>query len=322
MSQEAVVITGAAGFIGSHLVRRFLAAGYNVIGLDNFSSSDKATAAELSLNKKFIFFKKDCCEDWSSIQDCVARNQFTIKQIFHFASIATPVKFEESFQEIFNANTLGLRRSLEFARDQDARVFFASSSEVYGRALRESLQEEDLGLVNTVGPRAIYDESKRAGEALLYSWNQRYGTSHSIFRIFNTYGPGMHPQDGRAIVDFLSKIQAGQPINLFGDGKQTRSFCYISDLIDQISDLSKKSFLVLNVGSDHEVTLLELIESIKKLTGAHLKINSHPARPEDPQKRKPDLERMRGLMGPQKLKSLQEGLGLYWSYLNQKGETK
>ncbi|MCE3010683.1 MAG: NAD-dependent epimerase/dehydratase family protein [Proteobacteria bacterium] len=322
MGRQAVIITGAAGFLGSHLCARYLSAGYSVLGIDNFSSSSEDSLNQFRGDENFHFFHQNGCDDWSQLEKLIGSSGYDIKYIYHFASIATPIRFEDSFQKIFEANTVGLQRALEFSQQVDARVFFASSSEVYGRAQAESLREAELGTVNTLGPRSIYDESKRAGEALLWSWNQYHQTRHSIFRIFNTYGPGMDSRDGRVIVEFLSKIKGRQPIHIFGDGKQTRSFCFISDLIHQIFELSQKAFTVVNVGSDEEVTIEELVHEMKKVTGSSIKVINNPSRPEDPQKRKPNLERMRSLLGHQNRKSLSEGLKIYWSFLNQTGGSK
>jgi nucleoside-diphosphate-sugar epimerase len=263
MSNEAKtsIVTGACGFIGSHLSKALLDRGHRVIAVDNLSTGSqhnlnwlKKQSGELEL------IQADVTKPWDFLKSQ------DIDKIFHFASPASPPAYQKLGLETLWVNTLGLEKALEAADQNSARVIFASTSEVYGDPTVTPQKESYLGNVNCFGPRACYDEAKRFGEALLYTHNQRYGTPHGLIRIFNTYGPHMSPKDGRVVTNFLVQALLNEPLTIYGNGHQTRSFCYIDDLIEGILAYAFSDCKTpVNFGNPKEFTVKELAEKVKEL---------------------------------------------------------
>ncbi len=293
---SSTIVTGAAGFLGSHLCEKLLNEGYSVIGVDNFSTGLTSNVKHLEqLSKNFSFIEADVVETWSW-----ANNVKNLKYIFHFASPASPPLYQKLALETIRVNSLGLENCLHFAEISGARVIFASTSEIYGDPEVTPQKESYWGNVNSFGPRSCYDESKRLGEAILYTFNEKKGNRHGLVRIFNTYGPRMNPSDGRVVVNFLVQGMSGQKLTIHGDGKQTRSFCYVDDLIDGIWAYAKKEiYEPVNLGSEFQFTILELAQKVQKLfPEKNLEIEFQERPVDDPQDRRPDLTKARKLLAP------------------------
>lgn len=290
MKNFSVIVTGGGGFLGSHLVERLLGEGYSVIAIDNFCTGDRQNLSFLkslpnAANLKFI--EADCTEPLQTLVGDVAN----LKWIFHMASPASPPLYQKMPLETLRVNTTGLKECLIYATPRKARVIFASTSEIYGDAEVHPQPESYWGNVNSFGPRACYDEAKRFGEALLYSWNQVHGTRHGLIRIFNTYGPRMNPSDGRVVINFLKQLLEKKPLTIYGNGQQTRSFCYVSDLISGLVEYAKSDLAEpVNVGNPTEFTILELAELVQKLDPSQTpEITHHPMPVDDPKQRRPDI---------------------------------
>jgi nucleoside-diphosphate-sugar epimerase len=293
---KSVLITGAAGFLGSHLCEKLLNEGYIVIGVDNFSTGLASNARHLEkFSKGFKFVEADVVEPWTW-----AKNLKDLKYIFHFASPASPPLYQKLSLETIRVNTIGLENSLQCAEKTGARVIFASTSEIYGDPEFSPQKETYWGNVNSFGPRSCYDESKRLGEAILFEYNLKKGSRHGLVRIFNTYGPRMNPADGRVVINFLVQGMSGQKLTIHGDGKQTRSFCYVDDLINGIWAYAQKDiYEPVNLGSEFQFTILELAQKVQKLfPEKKLEIEFQNRPVDDPQDRRPDLTKARKLLSP------------------------
>lgn len=289
---KSILITGSSGFIGSALSEFYLNQNYHVIGIDNFCTGYKQNTKDLLLKfpKTFHFFEKDVIQKWdfsSLLNQDLLKN---LTHIFHLASPASPKSYLRLPMETLWANSIGLSNALQFADQYQARLIFASTSEVYGDPLTSPQSENYWGNVNSFGARSCYDEAKRFGEALLYNHNLINKTQHGLFRLFNTYGPGMNPQDGRVMINLIQQALTNQPLTLYGDGNQTRCFCYIDDAIQAIHLYSNsKISRPFNIGSDQEITINETAKLIKKALHSKSEIIYQPIPQDDPKQRRPDL---------------------------------
>jgi nucleoside-diphosphate-sugar epimerase len=284
---NTVIVTGAAGYLGSHICEHYLTAGYKVIGLDNFSTGLKSNIEHLkAFSKNFLFFDYDVCQTWDFLKSTTSN----LKYVFHFASPASPPLYQKLNLETLWVNSLGLKHALDFADLYKAKVVFASTSEVYGDPDVSPQPESYWGNVNSFGERSCYDEGKRFGESLIFSHNKRHGTRHGLIRFFNSYGPRMNPDDGRVIINFITQALAGKPLTVYGDGTQTRSFCYIDDTLAGIVSYAEKDLTFpVNIGNDKEFTINDLVEVVKTVTKTHSQTVYEPLPADDPRKRRPDL---------------------------------
>jgi dTDP-glucose 4,6-dehydratase len=301
------VVTGAAGFLGSHLCDRLLAEGWSVLGLDNFITGRKENLAHLQGNAKFSFEAADVCDP--------LRVTGEVRYVLHFASPASPPDYLRHPIETMRVGSVGTQNALELARKKGAKFFIASTSECYGDPEVSPQHEEYWGHVNSVGPRSVYDEAKRFSEALTMGYHRHYGLDTHIVRIFNTYGPRMRLNDGRALPNFVYQALSGKPITVYGDGKQTRSFCYVSDLIDGIYRLmlSEEHFPV-NVGNPMEITILEFAERVRGYFPKAEPIVFEPLPQDDPKRRCPDIRKAKRLLAWEPKVQLADGLRLTIDY--------
>lgn len=285
------VVTGGAGFLGSHLSDRLLAEGYSVVAVDNLVTGSLDNIAHLAGNPNFEYVEQDIIQPYTIDGD--------IDYVFNFASPASPVDFMVMPLEILLVGSAGTHNTLELARQKGAKFLTASTSEVYGDPLVHPQTEEYFGNVNPHGTRAVYDEAKRYSEAVTFAYRRKFGMDAKIVRIFNTYGPRMRLTDGRVVPAFISQALRGEPLTIFGDGKQTRSFCYVSDLIDGIYKLSQSDLSgPINVGNPVERTMLQFAEEILKATGSRSEITYVPLpTADDPKQRRPDITKARTLLG-------------------------
>jgi len=296
-----VLITGAAGFLGSHLCDRFLADGHDVVGLDNFITGHAENIAHLSSNPKFEFVRHNI-----STYTYVAG---ALDGVLHFASPASPRDYLEFPIPTLKVGALGTHNALGLALAKQARFFLASTSEVYGDPLVHPQPESYWGNVNPVGPRGVYDEAKRFAEALTMAYHRFHGLDTRIVRIFNTYGPRMRPHDGRVVSNFIVQALTGHPLTLYGDGAQTRSFCYVQDEIEGIYQLFLRGDAEpVNIGNPVECTVRELSELILSLTASKSKVERKPLPEDDPRVRRPDIARARAMLGWEPKVPLREGL--------------
>jgi nucleoside-diphosphate-sugar epimerase len=301
-----VFVTGAAGFLGSHLVDRLLADGDRVVGIDNLVTGSRANLAEAFSNASFSFIEADVSQAWDWAHAGEAPGL-----ILHFASPASPVDYGNEPLATMAVNALGTMHAVALAQRTGARVLIASTSEVYGDPLEHPQRESYWGNVNSVGVRACYDEAKRYAEAYLTSAIRKLGIDGRIVRIFNTYGPRMQPDDGRVVPNFCLSALRGEPLTVYGNGRQTRSFCYVDDLIDGIVRLAKRDGLsgrIVNIGNPDEFTIEELAEIIADLARVPLAVVSRDLPPDDPTRRKPDITLARTLLDWQPKVKLREGL--------------
>ncbi|GAA0656282.1 NAD-dependent epimerase/dehydratase family protein [Salarchaeum japonicum] len=303
-SKPHAVVTGGAGFVGSHLVDSLLEDGFEVTSLDNFGSGRPKNLAHIE-SDAFDSLEHDVREPFPDLGD--------VDYVFHFASRASPKDFESHAVEIALTNSEGTHNALRYARDNDARAILASTSEVYGDPEVHPQHEEYNGSVNIRGPRAPYDESKRFSEALAVAFQQQYDIDIRTVRIFNTYGPRMRPDDGRVIPNFLSQALRGEDLTVYGDGTQTRSFCYVSDLVTGIrefadADPNTASGEVLNLGSTEEIEIRTLAKTILDVLDADSEIVHQDLPEDDPQVRRPDITRAKQLLGWEPTVSLEAGL--------------
>jgi dTDP-glucose 4,6-dehydratase len=313
-----ILVTGAAGFLGSHLCDRLLAEGHAVIGMDNFLTGDPANLAHLEGGPNFKFYRQDVTES-VSVPD-------KVDAVMHFASPASPNPgsprgYTNLPIETLKAGSYATHNCLELCRAQGARFLTASTSEVYGDPLVHPQEESYWGHVNPVGPRSMYDEAKRYAEAVTMAYQHKYGLNTHIVRIFNTYGPRMSPEDGRVVPNFIQQALRGEPLTVYGDGQQTRSFCYVSDLVEGIYRLLLSDIHdPVNIGNPAETTILEFAQSINRLVGSPAGIVMKPADRlgDDPQRRRPDIRRARELLGWEPQVALDEGLARTISYFKGK----
>jgi dTDP-glucose 4,6-dehydratase len=300
MSAERVVITGAAGFIGSHLAEALLDRGYAVIGIDNLLTGDIANIAHLR-NRAFEFIKHDVT-NYIYIDG-------PVHYVLHWASPASPIDYLELPIPTLKVGALGTHKALGLAKAKGAKFVLASTSEVYGDPLEHPQKETYWGNVNPIGPRGVYDEAKRFAEAMTVAYHRYHGLDTKIVRIFNTYGPRMRIRDGRAVPAFISQALKNEDVTVFGDGRQTRSFCYISDLVDGIIRLMLSPVNdPVNIGNPAEMTIEEIAKVIIEMTGATSRIIYKPLPEDDPKVRKPDITRARTLLGWEPKVDLREGL--------------
>jgi len=305
------VITGGAGFLGSHLCERFLSDGWDVLCLDNLLTGAEANVAHLRSNPKFKFAKQDASE--------TIEVDGGVEAVLHFASPASPPDYLKYPIETMKVGSLGTLNGLALALAKKARFFLASTSECYGDPNVSPQPETYWGHVNPVGPRSVYDESKRFAEALTMAYHRTHGLDTRIVRIFNTYGPRMRLNDGRALPNFLYQALRGEPITVYGDGKQTRSFCYVSDLIDGIYRLFESNeHEPTNVGNPQEITILEFAERVRALVRSSAPIVFKPLPQDDPKQRCPDISKARRILQWEPKVSLADGLRITLDYFRER----
>jgi dTDP-glucose 4,6-dehydratase len=296
-----VLITGAAGFLGSHLCDRFIADGHEVIGVDNFSTGSPDNIAHLSGEAAFQFIEQDVTE-YLSVPG-------PLDGVLHFASPASPVDYLEMPIQTLKVGSLGTHKTLGLAKAKGGRYLIASTSEVYGDPAVHPQTESYWGNVNPVGPRGVYDEAKRFAEAMTMAYQRFHGLDTRIVRIFNTYGPRMRPGDGRVVSNFIVQALRGEPLSIYGDGSQTRSFCYVDDEVEGIYRLFHSDWKdPMNIGNPNEFTVLELAEKVLALTGSASELRHHPLPTDDPTVRCPDITLARGELGWEPAVELEEGL--------------
>jgi len=305
---KTVLVSGAAGFLGSWLSDVLLEAGAEVCGIDNFASGLRRNIERALERENFHFYEGDVSK---KLLEEVLKERYDF--VFHLASRASPFEFEHYPLEIIDSNTIGTRNMLEIAKKSDARFLFTSTSEIYGQPKVVPTPENYWGYVNPIGIRSCYDESKRLGETITMAYHRQYDLDVRIVRIFNTYGPRMRADGiyGRVVPRFVAQALKGEPITVFGDGKQTRSFCYVTDQIRGILKLMLSERVkgeVVNIGNPDEITILHLAEVVKELTGSDSKIEFHPLPPDDPPRRCPDITKAKKLLDWEPLVGLREGL--------------
>lgn len=304
---KRVLITGAAGFLGSHLCDRFIKEGYNVVAMDNLITGDLKNIEHLFKLKEFEFYHHDVSK--------FIHVPGELDYILHFASPASPIDYLKIPIQTLKVSSLGTHNVLGLARVKKARVLVASTSEVYGDPMVHPQNEEYWGNVNPVGPRGCYDEAKRFMEALTMAYHNVHGLETRIVRIFNTYGPRMRLNDGRVLPAFIGQALRGEDLTMFGDGSQTRSFCYVDDLVEGIYRLLLSDHhLPVNVGNPEEITIKEFGEEILKLTGANQKLISLPLPKDDPKQRKPDITKAKEILGWEPKVKRAEGLKITYAY--------
>ncbi len=307
MAKKRVLITGAAGFLGSHLCDRFIKEGCHVIGMDNLITGDLKNIEHLMKLENFEFYHHD-----------VSKFVFVpgeLDYILHFASPASPIDYLKIPIQTLKVSSLGTHNLLGLARVKKARILVASTSEVYGDPLVHPQTEEYWGNVNPVGPRGVYDEAKRFMEAMTMAYHTYHGVETRIVRIFNTYGPRMRLNDGRVLPAFIGQALRGEDLTMFGDGSQTRSFCYVDDLVEGIYRLLMSDYVnPVNIGNPSEITIKEFGEEIIKLTGTNQKLISKPLPQDDPKQRKPDITKAKEILGWEPKVSRAEGLKITYAY--------
>ncbi|MDO7788433.1 UDP-glucuronic acid decarboxylase family protein [Desulforamulus aquiferis] len=307
-SLKRILVTGGAGFVGSHLCERLINDGHEVICLDNLFTGSKANIIHLMNNPKFEFIRHDIIEPIL----------LEVDEIYNFACPASPIHYQYDPIKTTKTSVLGTINMLELARQTKARILQASTSEVYGDPQVHPQMESYRGYVNPIGPRACYDEGKRCAETLLFDYNRQYGTDIRVVRIFNTYGPRMHPNDGRVVSNFIVQALKGKDLTVYGDGQQTRSFCYIDDLINGIVLTMNTTdiFQPINLGNSEEFTILELANIVLELTNTDSKLVHLKLPTDDPMQRKPDISKAMEKLGWRPAIKLVDGLNMTIEYFN------
>jgi dTDP-glucose 4,6-dehydratase len=304
---KRILITGGAGFLGSHLCDRFIKEGYHVIAMDNLITGDLKNIEHLFKLEHFEFYHNDVSK--------FIHVPGELDYILHFASPASPIDYLKIPIQTLKVGSLGIHNCLGLARVKNARVLIASTSEVYGDPNVHPQPEEYWGNVNPVGPRGVYDEAKRFQEAMTMAYHTYHGLETRIVRIFNTYGPRMRLNDGRVLPAFIGQALRGEDLTMFGDGSQTRSFCYVDDLVEGIYRLLLSDYAQpMNIGNPDEITIKEFGEEIIKLTGTSQKLISLPLPTDDPKQRKPDITKARSILGWEPQVSRAEGLKITYDY--------
>jgi dTDP-glucose 4,6-dehydratase len=310
-SQPVSVVTGGAGFLGSHLTDRLLAEGHRVIAIDNLITGHVENIAHLSGNENYRFIKHN-------VSNYIFVPEEKIDYVFHFASPASPIDYLELPIPTLKVGALGTHNTLGLAKDKKAKFLLASTSECYGDPLVHPQKEDYWGNVNPIGPRGVYDEAKRFAEAMTMAYHRYHKIDTKIVRIFNTYGPRMRLRDGRVVPAFIGQALSDQPLTVFGDGSQTRSFCYVSDLIDGIYKLSQSDFHEpVNIGNPREMTIKQFAEEILRITGARSTIEYKPLPEDDPKVRQPDITRAKKVLGWEPKVDFDEGIKKTIEYFRQ-----
>jgi dTDP-glucose 4,6-dehydratase len=300
MKPKKIMVTGAAGFLGSHLTDALLAEGHSVVGVDNLSTGSMANLAHLAGETAFEFVEQDIC---------VPFDPGPVDFIFNFASPASPVDYAKLGPETLLVGSVGTLNTLELAKKYGAGYLHASTSECYGDPEVHPQVETYWGRVNPIGPRSVYDEAKRFSEAAVMAWHRYYGVDTHLVRIFNTYGPRLQANDGRVISNFMMQALRGEPLTVYGDGSQTRSFCYVSDLIEGIVRLGEScEHLPVNLGNPVEFTMLECAREVLAVTGSKSEIAFMPLPEDDPARRQPDISKAKTLLGWEPKVELRGGL--------------
>lgn len=307
MAKKRVLITGGAGFLGSHLCDRFIKEGYSVIAMDNLITGDLRNIEHLFKLADFEFYHHDVSK--------FVHVPGQLDYILHFASPASPIDYLKIPIQTLKVGSLGTHNLLGLAKAKKARIIIASTSEVYGDPTVHPQTEEYYGNVNTVGPRGVYDEAKRFQEAITMAYHTFHGLETRIVRIFNTYGPRMRLNDGRVLPAFIGQALRGEDLTIFGDGSQTRSFCYVDDLVEGIYRLLMSDYAQpMNIGNPNEITIREFAEEIIKLTGTKQKIVYHDLPKDDPKQRQPDISKAKAILGWEPKVSRSEGLKITYDY--------
>jgi dTDP-glucose 4,6-dehydratase len=296
------VVTGGAGFLGSHLVDRLLREGHRVVAIDNLITGNTANIGHLSGNSDFQFIKHN-------VSNFIFLPEERLDYVFHFASPASPIDYLELPIPTLKVGALGTHNTLGLAKDKGAAFLLASTSECYGDPLVHPQKEDYWGNVNPIGPRGVYDEAKRFAEAMTMAYHRYHGVDTKIVRIFNTYGPRMRLRDGRVVPAFIGQALKDESLTVFGDGSQTRSFCYVNDLIDGIFKLAMSDFHEpVNIGNPREMTIRQFAEEIIRITGAKSRIDYKPLPVDDPKVRQPDISRAMKILGWEPKVAFDEGI--------------
>ncbi len=300
-SRKRILVTGGAGFLGSHLIDRLMAQGHEVICADNLFTGSKRNIEHLHDNPRFEFLRHDVCNPL----------KVEVDEIYNLACPASPVHYQYNPVLTTKTSVMGAMNMLGLAKRLRCPIFQASTSEVYGDPEVHPQKEDYWGHVNPIGTRACYDEGKRCAETLFFDYHRQHGVEIRVARIFNTYGPRMHPRDGRVVSNFITQALVGEDLTIYGEGSQTRSFCYVDDLIDGFLRLMEQPSGMtgpVNLGNPHEFTMLELAEKVLKLTGAKVKVVHQPLPSDDPRQRRPDISLAREKLGWEPKIELSEGL--------------
>jgi nucleoside-diphosphate-sugar epimerase len=306
-----VLITGAAGFIGSHLVDKYLADGHVVAGVDNFCTGDSNNLREAENDGRFLFVQADICTQWHTVEAELERSGFVPQYVLHMASPASPVDYGNLPLQTLAVNSQGTRNCADASLRWGARMLFASTSEAYGDPLEHPQRESYWGNVNPVGIRSCYDESKRFGEALMTAYVREAGLDGRVIRIFNTYGPRMRQNDGRVVPNFITQALRGEPLTIYGNGSQSRSFCYVDDLVEGIRRTviaEKARGVVVNLGNPEEYTIRQFAEIVCEIVGVPLQTVNKRIPQDDPARRCPDITRAMELLGWQPSVNVRDGL--------------
>ncbi len=307
MARKKILITGAAGFLGSHLCDRFIREDYHVIAMDNLITGDLKNIEHLFQLENFEYYHHDVTK--------FIHIPGNLDYILHFASPASPIDYLKIPIQTLKVGAHGTHNCLGLAKDKGARILVASTSEIYGDPLVHPQTEEYWGNVNPVGPRGVYDEAKRFQEAITMAYHTFHNVETRIIRIFNTYGPRMRLNDGRALPAFIGQALRGEDLTVFGDGSQTRSFCYVDDLVEGIYRLLLSDYhMPVNIGNPNEISLKDFAEEVLKLTGSSVKITYKPLPTDDPKQRKPDITKAREILGWEPTIGREEGLRITYEY--------